>query len=65
MNITSQSPPSAEDIKLAFPYPTLDKIQGEPNYASINKLEIQAIRNAASVEIAFPPPHSNLAGIIE
>ena len=65
MNTASQSTPSVEDIKLAFPYPTFDKIQGEPNYESIHKLETQAIRNAATVEIALPPPHGNLSGIIE
>ena len=65
MNAASQSTPSAEDIKLAFPHPTFDKTQGEPNCESIYKLETQAIRNAATAEIALPPPHGNLAGIIE
>ena len=65
MITASQSTPSVEDIKLSFPYPKFDKIQGEPNYESMCKLETQAIRNAATVEIALPPPHGNLAGIIE
>ena len=57
--------PSVEDIKTGFPYQQFTIIQGEPTYETLNKLEQQAIRNATATEITLPPPHNNLAGIIE
>ena len=65
MNIAPQSTPSQDDIKTSFPFSTLDKLIGEPTYESINRLETQVIRNAATVEITLPPPHHNLSGIVE
>ena len=65
MNIAPQSTPSMEDIKTAFPFTSFDKIQGEPTYETIHRLETQAIRNASTVEITIPPLHNNLAGIVE
>ena len=65
MNIAPQSTPSQDDIKTSFPFPALDKLIGEPTYETINKLETQVIRNAATVEITLPPPHHNLSGIVE
>ena len=65
MNIAPQSTPSSDDIRAVFPFLSFDKIQGEPNYESIHKLETQAIRNASLVEITLLPPHNNLAGIVE
>ena len=65
MNIAPQSTPSMEDIKTAFPFTSFDKIQGEPTYETIHRLETQAICNASTVEITIPLPHNNLAGIVE
>ena len=65
MNIAPQSTPSQDDIKTSFPFPALDKLIGEPTYETINKLETQVIRNAATVEITLPLPHHNLSGIVE
>ena len=65
MNLAPQSTPTPEDIKSSFPYTNFDKITGEPTYTSIRKLEIQAIRNAATVEISLPPPNKNLSGLVE
>ena len=57
--------PSADDIKASFPYSSLDRIVGEPDYSSIRNLEKQLTRNAATVSIRLAPPHSNLSGIVE
>ena len=65
MNIAPQNTPLQDNIKTSFPFPTLDKLIGEPNYKTINKLETQVIRNAAIVEITLPPPHHNLSSIVE
>lgn len=65
MNISPQSTPTLEDIKISFAYPLFDKIQGEPTYDTVHKLQTQATRNSTSVEIGLPPPHNNLAGIVE
>ena len=65
MNLAPQSTPTVEDIKTSFLLPIFDKIIGEPTYDTIRKLEIQAIRNAATIEITINPPHNNLSGIVE
>ena len=57
--------PSVEDIKTGFPFQRFTEIQGEPTYATLNKMEQQAIRNATATEIMLPLPHNNLAGIVE
>jgi len=57
--------PSANDIKSAFTFQTFDAIVGEPTYDTLYKLETQATRNAATVTVRLPPPHTNLAGIVE
>ena len=59
------SAPSADDIKSAFTYPTLTTIVGEPTYQTIYKLEMQATRNAATVSLRLPPPHTNCSGLVE
>ena len=55
--------PSNDKIRASFTYPVFDKII--PTYQSIQTLEKQAIRNAATVECRVPAPHQNLAGVIE
>ena len=65
MNLAQQNTPPVEDIKISFPFPALDTIQGDPNYESTKKLEIQTTRHASTVEIILPPLHRNLSGIIE
>ena len=57
--------PSADDIKAAFTFAKFDPIVGEPSYDTLYKLETQATRNAATVTIGLPPPHTNLSGIVE
>ena len=56
---------TANEIKALFPFPRFDPIAGIPTYNSLWKLEIQAIRNTATVEISLPPPHKNLSGLVE
>ena len=65
MNIAPQSIPLQDNIKISFPFPTLDKLIRETTYESINTLETQVIRNAATVEINLPPTHHNLSRIVE
>ena len=57
--------PSADDLKSAFTFRQFDAIVGEPTYDTLYKLETQATRNAATVTVRLPPPHTNLAGIIK
>ena len=57
--------PSADDIKAAFTFSTFTKIDGEPTYQTLYRLEIQATRNAATVAIRLPPPHTNCSGLVE
>ena len=56
---------SADDIKASFTFPTLDRLDGEPTYDSLNRLETQATRNASTVSIRLAPPHTNLSGLVE
>ena len=62
---TSANSPSADDLRAAFTFLQLDPIFGNPYYKTLFKLETQATSNAATVIICFPPPHTNLYGIIE
>ena len=57
--------PSANDIKAAFNFASFTKIVGEPTYQLLYKLEIQATRDAATVSIKLPPPHTNFSRIVE
>ena len=57
--------PSADDIKAAFTFSTFTNIDGEPSYQTLYRLEIQATRNAATVAIRLPPPHTNCSGLVE
>ena len=57
--------PSADDFRAAFTFSRFDSIEGKPYYKTLFKLETQATRNAANVVIRFPPPHTNLSGIVE
>ena len=57
--------PSADDLKSAFTFRQFDAIVGEPTYDTLYKLETQATRNTATATVRLPPPHTNLAGIIE
>ena len=41
---------TADKVKALFPFPQLDPIVGEPNYRSLQKLETQVIRNAATID---------------
>ena len=65
MNLVQQSTPSTDDIKTNFTFPILTKIQGEPIYELIRRLEPQTIHNAALIKISLNPPHNNLSGIVE
>ena len=65
MNTAPQNTPTTDDIKSQFPYTTLDRIIGEPNYETINKLETKTIRNASTIELTLPPPHNNCSGLVE
>ena len=57
--------PSADDLRAAFTFSRFDPIEVEPSYETLFKLETQATRNAATVVIRLPPPHTNLSGIVE
>ena len=57
--------PTADAIKTAFTFPTFDRIVGEPTYNTLYKLETQATRNAATVTVRLPPPHTNCSGLVE
>ena len=57
--------PSADNIKSAFTFRQFDAIVGESTYNTLYKIETQATRNTATVTVRLPPPHTNLAGIIE
>ena len=65
MNTATQNTLTSEDIKAQFPFPTLDRIIGEPNYETINKLETQTIRNSSTIELTLPPLHNNCLGLVE
>ena len=64
-NTTMANAPSADDLRAAFTFSRFDPIVGEPSYETLFKLETQATRNAATVVIRLPPPHTNLSGIFE
>ena len=55
---------SADYLQAAFTFSRFDPIEGEPSYKTLFKLEAQATRNAATVVIRLPPPHTNLSGIV-
>ena len=57
--------PTADAIKTSFTFAQFDQIVGEPTYSTLYKLETQATRNAATVSIRLPPPHTNCSGIVE
>ena len=57
--------PTTNEIKAVFQLPTLDRIVGEPSYDTIRHMEIQVIRNATTIEIRLPPPHTYLSGLVE
>ena len=57
--------PSANDLRATFKFSRFDPIVGEPSYKTLFKLETQATRNAATVVICLPPPHTNLSSIVE
>ena len=57
--------PSADDLRAAFTCSQFDPIDGKPSYETLFKLKMQAIRNAATVVIRLPLPHTNLSGIVE
>ena len=57
--------PSANDLRAAFTFSRFDPIVGKLFYKTLFKLETQATRNAATVVIRLPPPHTNLSGIVE
>ena len=64
-NATMANAPSADDQRAAFTFLRFDRTVGEQSYETLFKLETQATRNAATVVIRFPPPHTNLSGIVE
>ena len=57
--------PSADDLRAAFTCSQFDPIDGKLSYKKLFKLETQATRNAATVVIRLPLPHTNLSGIVE
>ena len=61
----SSKSPTTDEIKAGFQIPILDKIVREPFYDTIRHMEIQVIRNATTVEIRLPPPHTNLSVLVE
>ena len=56
---------SANDLQAPFKFSRLDPIVGEPSYETLFKLETQETRNAATVLIRLPPPHTDLSGIVK
>ena len=56
---------SANDLQAAFTLSWFYLIVGKLSYKTLFKLETQATRNAATVVICLPPPHTNLSGIVE
>ena len=64
-NMTMANAPSADDLRAAFTFSRFKTIIGEPAYETFSKLETQATRNAATVVIHLPPPHTNQSGIVE
>ena len=61
----TQHAPSAEDLKAGFVHQTLTPIAGEPSYRSIDRLQTQCIRNAATVPLPASGGHSGCAGVAE
>ena len=57
--------PSTNDLRAAFTFSRFELTVSKPSYETLFKLENQEIRNAARVEIRFPPPHTNLYVIIK
>ena len=62
MTITA---PSIEDLKAGFTFQRFTTITGKPTSTTIARLEIEAIRNAATVECRVPKPHTNLCSIVK
>ena len=62
---TMVNAPSADDLRADFTFSRFNPIKGKPSYETFFKLETQATRNAATVVIRLPPPHTNLSGIVE
>jgi hypothetical protein len=61
----SVNAPSIEDIKAGFVHQTLDPIIGQPNYATLDRLSTQTIRNGATVSSRLGGGNSGLAGLSE
>ena len=38
-----------DEIKAKFPHPSLQRVEGEPDYASINAIMQQLYKNAATI----------------
>eukprot|EP00957_Ditylum_brightwellii_P106447 8120815-Ditylum_brightwellii.AAC.1 len=57
--------PSVEDIKASFAHQTLDKINGEPQYADIEKLQHQCVCNATALESTLSGGNNGLDGLAE
>ncbi len=61
----SVNAPSIEDIKGAFVHNPLDKIVGQPNFATLNRLSTQTIQNGVTVTSRLGGGNSGLAGLSE
>ena len=57
--------PSVEDLKAGFVYERLDPINGEPTYATLQRLFTQLIRNATSVSSRLGGGQFGLSGLAE
>eukprot|EP00957_Ditylum_brightwellii_P032879 2492469-Ditylum_brightwellii.AAC.1 len=57
--------PAVEDIKVGFAHQTLDKINVEPQYADIEKLQHQCVCNATTLESMLGGGNNGLAGLAE
>ena len=60
-----ENAPSVNDLRLAFTFSRFNLIVVELSYEKLFRLETQAARNAATVVIRLPPPHTNLSGIVK
>ena len=63
-NMKMANTPYADDLRAAFTFSRFDHIVGELSYETLFKLETQTTRNAATVAIRLPPPHTNLSNIV-
>eukprot|EP00957_Ditylum_brightwellii_P207565 15353536-Ditylum_brightwellii.AAC.1 len=57
------SAPAVGDIKVGFAHQTLGKINGEPQYADIEKWQHQCVCNATTLESTLSGGNNGLAGL--